>query len=490
MIQKTLKYLKAHKYISLGTLGVVIIVAISIGLRGNGAIETTSVTEGDLVRTVNIAGKVVPKQSADLSFEISGIVSQVLVPVGERVFRGETLVRLNANSLSSDLSKAEAELASAQAELNKLDGGSGYETEINNAKRSIIQAIIDAYTASDDAIYNKSDQVFKNPRGGRPEIFYAFQGYGDLRESVNTTRVEVGEDLEEWKKIATTINLSNYTKEDLDKSKDYLSKISLFISDVSRAVNIFEANDSLPQTTIDKYKSDIITARNNLNTSSQNLISKEDSLRNLLADIPVQAARVEAAQATVQSFRNELSKTSLFAPIGGIVSRQDAKIGQVVSPGTVTTSVISSDYIIEAFIPEVSIGGVNLEDKAKVTLDAYGDTQVFNAYISHIDPAETIKDGVSTYRVELSFNSQDERIRSGMTANTIIETFRKEGVKTIPERAVIKENGESYVFLVNGNDDTVKTKVEVGERDSNGKVELLGDLPIGTLIVLNPSLSK
>ena len=487
MRHKILGYIKSHKYISLGVVALVIIIGLSIGLRGDGTTETTAVTEGDLVRTVSIAGKVIPKESADLSFEITGTISQVLNKVGDRVFNGETLVRLNANTLTSDLSKAEADLASAQAELNKLDGGSGYETEINNAKRSIVQAIIDAYTASDDAVYNKSDQFFNNPRGGRPEIFYAFQGYNDLRDSVNSTRVEVGEDLEKWKKLTSTLNLSNYSKEDLDISKSYLAEISLFISDVSRAVNIFEANDSLSQTTIDKYKADIITARNNLNTASQNLISKEDNLRNLLADIPVQVAKVESAQATVQSYRSKLSKTNLYSPIGGIVSKQDAKVGQVVSAGTTVVSVISSDYIIEAFIPEVSIGGVNLGDKATVTLDAYGDNQIFEAYISHIDPAETIKDGVSTYKVELSFQNQDEHIRSGMTANTEIETFKKAEVKMIKERAVIKENGESFVYLANKNDDPIKTKVEIGERDSNGNVELLSDLPISTSIVLNPT---
>ena len=39
-----------------------------------------------------------------------------------------------------------------------------------------------------------------------------------------------------------------------------------------------------------------------------------------------------------------------------------------------------------------------------------------------IDPAATIIDGVPTYKVTLKFVDQDERIRSGMTANLDILT--------------------------------------------------------------------
>lgn len=472
-----------------GTLGVLTVLMIGFFFfsRGNGGVETISPQTGDIVRVVKIAGKVIPEESADLSFETGGIVSEVLRPVGSSVSRGEVLVRLDASTFASNLLKAEAELASARAELSKLEGGGVYEASIENAKRNLVQTIVEAYTSADDAIYNKTDQFFMNPRGGKPEIFYAFSGYNDLRDSINRERVLIGEMLDAWKTSVTNLKTESYSQAKLSEAKSNLTQISLFLSNVSRAVNIFEANDSVTQTSIDKYKSDTLLARESINRATQNLIDRENQLRNLLTDIPVQVARVESAEASVLAARSELSKTSLVSPIRGVVAKQDAKVGQVVSTGIELVSVIGRDYVVEAFVPEVSIGEIRIGNSVEITLDAYGTKEVFKARVSHIDPAETIRDGVSTYKVKLSFDSQDERIRSGMTANADIETFRKPEVTYIPERTVLKEGDSSFVYVLREGKAEEKLPVTLGERDSKGNVEILSELPLDIKIILNPS---
>jgi HlyD family secretion protein len=171
--------------------------------------------------------------------------------------------------------------------------------------------------------------------------------------------------------------------------------------------------------------------------------------------------------------------------LDGVVSRQDAKIGQVVSAATTLVSVIGNSLEIEAFIPEVLISGVSVGNEASVTLDAYGPEEIFGAKVIHLDPAETIRDGVSTYKVRLTFNNPDLRIRPGMTANILIETLRKPNVLLIPERAVVKEDGEIVLYTLD-NKDKQRIMIEIGERDSAGNVELLSPLPLDTQIIINP----
>jgi len=481
-----LEFIKKRKALIIAFLVIAVITIVTIKIRLNGPVETVSPVTGDLVRMVKISGKVVPDESVELGFEIPGTVSNISKQVGDEVRRGDLLVKIDTSGISSDIQKAEAELALARAELDKLDGTGVYETQIENAKRTLIQTMIDAYNVADDAVFNKADQIFLNPRTDYPEIPPTPSNYVDLRNSIIRNRIVIGRTIDTWKSLITGLNTATYSEERLSLTKKYLSEASAFISDVARAVNTFEVSNTLTQTTIDTYRDALTSARNNLNNPTQSLITAEDKLRGLLLEVPVQVARVEGARATLLNYRSQLSKSYLISPINGIVARQDTKIGQVVSSLSSIASVISKKFEIEAYIPEVLISGVSVGNPASITLDAYGNQEIFTAKITHIDPAETIRDGVSTYKVKLEFTNQDNRIRSGMTANINIETFRKDGVLLLPERAVISKNGESFVYMLRKNNQQVKTPVTIGEKDSQGNVELISELPGDSELIKNP----
>lgn len=480
------KFLKRNKWWSITGAVVIGGIAISSSLNGNQVIETTKAKTEDLVRVVRISGKVVPEEKVDLSFETIGTIASVPKKVGDRVSRGEVLIRLDSSSLTAEVKKAEAELSSAQAELSKLEGGAAYETSVNNAKRSIVQTMREAYANAEDAIYNKSDQLFVYPNSNRPELIASFQGYTDLRDSINAGRVEIGYLLADWKKLTQNLKVDSYSNEELSLAKGYLEETLSFVADLSRAVNLFEPNNAYDQADVDAFKADILLARNNLNSSVQAFITKEKALADFISDVPVQVARVEAAEANLLNLRFRSGKSTLASPIDGIVSVQEGKLGQAVTQGEIIVSVISPEYIIETFVPEVSIAGISLDNPASVTLDAYGQSQKFEARVSEVDPAETVRDGVSTYRVKLSFISSDERIRSGMTANVEIETMRKTGTLIIPERAVVNREGETFVYVKEGEKGQREIPVSLGEKDSYGQIEVLSGLSLGEEIIVNP----
>jgi len=482
-----LDFLKKRKVIILIVVAIAIIAIVVVRVRSNGTVETVSPVVGDLVRTVKISGKVIPKESVELGFEISGIVTSVTRDVGQAVKRGDLLVRIDASYISTEILKAEAELTLARANLEKLSGADLYEAQIEGAKRTLIQTIVDTYTAADDAVHNKTDQMFIDPRSSKPEIIYAFASNYDLINAIIKAKNTMDEKLNDWESLVTALTVANYTDEHLLKSKKYLSDISLYINNVAQAVNLFKSSTSLSQTSIDAYKSDALSARDNLNSASQDLISAEDKLKGLLLEVPVQVARVEAARATLANFRSQLTKTAIVSPIEGVVSKQEAKVGQVVSLNTGIVSVISKELEIESYVPEVLISGVKVGNSASVTLDAYSDRETFEALVVQIDPAETIRDGVSTYKVRLVFSMPDERVRPGMTANISIETFRKKEVKLIPERTILKENNETFVYILSGDRSETKTAIVTGERDSSGNVELISKLPTESRLIINPT---
>jgi RND family efflux transporter MFP subunit len=476
-------FIRTKKWLAVG-IAVVVLGTVAFSVFGSSSSKgatIVSVSRQDLVKTVKISGRVVAVADASLGFEVGGTISRVYKQAGDSVMAGEVIASLDSTVTSANLAKAKADLASAQAELARLEGSGQFSAKTANAQETATQAVDDAYSVVDDAIRNKTDQFFKNPDTANPEIINAFSSNVDLnlRASINAERLVIKETLTAWKS----------SRPDTVAAKKYISKISSFLNNVSRAVNVFEENSSLSQTTIDKYKSDVALARQNVNSALSKIIVAEDGLSQSLSDVPVQRARVDAARAAVQSLQAEVSKTSLVSPISGIVSKQDAKVGQAVSPNVSLAGVISRNYRIDAYVPEVLIAGVSVGNRATSTLDAYGPTVFFPARISHIDPAETVRDGVSNYKVELVFDSADERVKSGMTANVDIEIFRKAEVLVAPLRSVVSDNGTNSVF-VKTVDGTVQRVVGIGMSDSKGNVEVLSGLEEGEEILLNPTATK
>ena len=118
-----------------------------------------------------------------------------------------------------------------------------------------------------------------------------------------------------------------------------------------------------------------------------------------------------------------------------------------------------------------------------VLLDAYGADVVFPGTVVSIDPGETMRDGISTYRAVLAFTEQDSRIKSGMTANITITTERKSDVISVPQGVVTNRNGIKYVSLKKG-DSLEEREVTTGMVSSLGYVEIISGLSRGDEVVL------
>ena len=189
-----------------------------------------------------------------------------------------------------------------------------------------------------------------------------------------------------------------------------------------------------------------------------------------------QQAAIEQAKASVINLQAQLDKLTLRSPLDGVVTRQDAKVGEIVAPNVTVASVISvSTFQVESDVPEADIAKVHVSDAARITLDAYGDDVTFEATVVKIDPAERILDGVATYKVTLQFTKADDRIKSGMTANITTRGAKKENVLSIPQRLVITRGEEKYVKVLRDGQ-VVEVKITTGLRGSSGNIEVTSGL--------------
>ncbi len=281
-----------------------------------------------------------------------------------------------------------------------------------------------------------------------------------------------------------------------------LNNISSFLDDANLALNGLSASASISQTTIDGWKTNVSTARTNINTSITDILAAEKAVKTAESDlflaqqqlkldeagateqdIAAQEAQVEKAQANVLDYEAQLAKTIIRSPIDGVISKQDAKVGEIFSANENIVSVISANkFEIESNVPEADIAKLKIGDSAKITLDAYGDSVIFNAKVVKIDPAETIIEGVATHKTTFQFDEEDDRIKSGMTANIDILTDKRENVLVIPQRAVAARDTSKFVLVDKGTKDFEERKIETGLRGSDGNVEVISGLSEGEWI--------
>lgn len=467
---------------------IAVLVVIIIGLlfkNGNSNQGIYVVTAKSLSSdVVTVSGKVVPVDDADLSFEISGKVESVNVREGDKVSVGSVLASLEASDVRADLLKAEADLIAEKAKLDELKSTETLNvSEVGSAEQGLIREMKNAFTISDDAIRNKTDQFFSDTNTGRPQILFYFGDYY-LKEEINKERKEIELLLREWSDSSQELDVDNYDVEDISLTKSNLEAVRNFLELVSSAVNKFEPVGSVTSSDISGYKSDTASARTNVNNALSSLIDAEENLRSTVSKIPYQEALVKSAEATVASKKASLIKMSIRAPFSGTVSVREIDPGEIVSVNQKAFTLISSGNVeVETYMPEIYISGIKVGNTAKITLDAYGEDVSFDGLVSYIDPAATEKDGVTSYKLKIQFNSTDERIRSGMTARADISAEVQKQSLIIPKKAVYSRNGEKFIIIKQSDNSEKERLVSVGE-EQDEFIEITSGISVGEIVVV------
>lgn len=139
--KKRFRFLRSKLFwtiVVLATLGGIWFVRAQFANQGP-FYETADVTRGDVERTVEVTGEVVPEARLSLAFKNTGNLEALNVRIGDRVEAGDVLAELESRDLRFSADRARASLAIAQANLNARLAGSSNEA-IEIAKANVQQA--------------------------------------------------------------------------------------------------------------------------------------------------------------------------------------------------------------------------------------------------------------------------------------------------------------------------------------------------------------
>lgn len=169
------------------------------------------------------------------------------------------------------------------------------------------------------------------------------------------------------------------------------------------------------------------------------LLSKSD-FDQMRVNLSQAKAQVKTRKALLESAQVDLSRTTIHAPIDGVVITRKVEAGQTVAAAMTTPTLftIANDLQkmqIEAAVSEADIGGVEEGQKVQFTVDAFPG-RLFEGRVKQVRYAPSTNQNVVTYTAIVGVDNKDLKLRPGMTANARFITAERQNVLKVPLAAI------------------------------------------------------
>ncbi|HWQ92177.1 MAG TPA: efflux RND transporter periplasmic adaptor subunit [Clostridia bacterium] len=223
-----------------------------------------------------------------------------------------------------------------------------------------------------------------------------------------------------------------------------------FNSRVKEGEVIAQIDPSTYERNVEEAAAQVASAQAALDLTQVNLKrARELATNNLvpIAELDQAAANFNQAEATLKireaalkRAQVDLERTTIYAPISGVVISRNVEVGQTVAASfnTPTLFVIANDLArmqIEAAVSEADVGGVAEQQPVEFTVDAYP-TRQFQGTVKQVRFAPSTNQNVVTYTTIIDVNNDDLKLRPGMTANASIITAQKTNVLRVANAAL------------------------------------------------------
>jgi len=213
--------------------------------------------------------------------------------------------------------------------------------------------------------------------------------------------------------------------------------------------------------------------------SSQQSAQIQTQVRVGEAQVELSRAQMEESEATLEELRIRLSQTDIFAPISGVVARRYVDAGALLSANDPVVLIINLTRMVTVVnIPERQVFRVQVNDEAKVSVDALGGEETTGRVvrISPLLDAQT-----RTAAVEIEIPNPEGHLKGEMFARVDLNlTLQREAI-FIPRQALVYRSAEPGVFVVDS--DVARFQpVRIGAADGD-RIEAMEGLEPGQIIV-------
>jgi RND family efflux transporter MFP subunit len=206
-----------------------------------------------------------------------------------------------------------------------------------------------------------------------------------------------------------------------------------------------------------------------------------------------QRAVLQKIEAGRDAILRQMRETSIYSPIDGIVIAKNSNVAEMATAGSpIVTIADPGNLVIESNVPEVDIASIQVGQSADIVFDSLTDQDVFKAKVVEIYPASTVIQDVVYYKIKLKMESDDSRLKIGMSCDVDVLTDEKDEVLMVSRRAVKSEDDKQYIEILKMDGKIITTEkvyVETGLAGDGGMIEVKSGLTEGQEIIVFSSVN-
>lgn len=193
-------------------------------------------------------------------------------------------------------------------------------------------------------------------------------------------------------------------------------------------------------------------------------------------------SQVEALERRMETTREQMGQSSIYAPISGTVDMVMLKVGQAIAPGAPLCQIVNTgDMNIKANVPESYIALV--KKGASVMLYFPDLDKEISSRVTYV--SKSISPMSRTFEVECSLPNRSE-FRPNMVAVLRITDYAKKNAVVVPVNIIQRDERGQFILTAEkkGEGEAVVKKVAVESGKSyNGKVEIKKGLQSGDYVI-------
>ncbi|MDP1714301.1 MAG: efflux RND transporter periplasmic adaptor subunit [Anaerolineales bacterium] len=401
--------------------------------------------------------------TVNVSPEMAGKVVEVLADEGQSVKTGDPLLRLDDSLLRSEKQTAQAALHSANAAVQTAQvafesAQLQYDLTLSNALAQEKSTRITIWKESKPSQFDQPIWYFS-----KEERIQAAQAEVDTKKVAIADAMKKLADMEkragssDFLEIEANLVQMRFSYQNAQDVLDSTSGASegQGLRDAAQIVldeakiDLEDAQKDYDDALTTEGAADVLQARADAIIAQEVYDSAVDNWRALEtgAESPqVKAAgkvveqagamlaqaqsNVKLVQARLDTIEVQLKKTTVYAPMNGVVLARNVEVGEFVQPGATTFSVADLDGLtITVYVPEDQYGNTLLGQEATVTVDSFPN-ETFGAVVVHIaDQAEFTPRNVQTvegrsstvYAIKLKVINSEGKLKIGMPADVVFK---------------------------------------------------------------------
>lgn len=368
---------------------------------------------------------------------------------------------------------AEAKGAGTTRQWNLAMYLNSFELDDRDALEDFVEQVESVYDKAREA-YDDNFENYKNT-----------SRYSDDEEK----EALLNETVETAKLISDTIKSETNL---LDFIMDYLAEHT-YDQTIYNQIAEYQSDLSSLTSKTNSHLSSLLSTQRSMRDTKEDLLNAERSIQELelsLADLKAGAddldirsktIAVQQKQDALYEAQQNLADYYIRAPFDGVIAETEINKGESISSGTTIATIITDQKIAEITLNEVDASLIGVGQKAILEFDAIEGLSI-TGQVVEVDILGTVTQGVVSYDVKVSFDIQDNRVKSGMSVSVIVITESKQNVLLVSSGAIKTQGETNYVEVLNNGQ--LETRVVTIGLVSDTTTEIIEGLEEGEEILI------